>query len=380
MFLNEAQAAQILRQMQSLIHRDINLIDTQGVIFASTNPARVGQLHSGALRVIREHLPSLEVREDDESGMQKGVNLPVYTDGVMQGVIGITGAPEEVSVLGGVIRRMLEIMLENVRRKELVNTVEQARALFLENCLFSQEPDWQELKQRGRLLEIDLDQSHALLRIQLFESKQGRNVPMIPDELHGAAMLQAIQPELSGQRGQCCALLRNQILVLLNSAPRQEIVRLAQRLCKLASQGYPPSVQAYGGVSSSGSAPELPRCYLQACTACTLASRSSKSNVLYYDRVSLDFLLQSVPRLLREDLHETVFARCTDEEIAAHRELIRLYFSSGGDLRRCAAVLGMHRNTVQYRIERLMRQTGYDLRRPADAAVLFLSVLEQETS
>ena len=136
MFLNEPQAAQILREMKSLIHRDINLIDTQGVIFASTNPSRVGQLHPGALRAIRESLPSLEVRQDDGSGMQKGVNLPVYTGGVLQGVIGITGAPEEVGVFGGVIRRMLEIMLEDVRRKELASTVEQARALFLENCLF----------------------------------------------------------------------------------------------------------------------------------------------------------------------------------------------------------------------------------------------------
>lgn len=378
MFLNEPQAAQILREMKSLIHRDINLIDTQGVIFASTNPSRVGQLHPGALRVIRESLPSLEVRQDDGSGMQKGVNLPVYTGGVLQGVIGITGAPEEVGVFGGVIRRMLEIMLEDVRRKELASTVEQARALFLENCLFSQEPDWQELKQRGRLLEVDLDQPHALLRIQLFEATQGGNVPLVPDELHGAAILQAIQTELAAQRGQCCAMLRNQILVLLRSAPLQETVRLAQRLCKTASAGYPPSVQAYGGISSSGSGPELQRCYLQACTACTLASRSSKSSVLYYDRVSLEFLLQSVPRLLREDLYETVFARCSAEEISSQKELIRLYFSSSGDLRRCAAALGVHRNTVQYRLERLTRLTGYDLRRPADAAILFLSVLGQE--
>ena len=324
MFLNEPQAAQILREMKSLIHRDINLIDTQGVIFASTNPSRVGQLHPGALRVIRESLPSLEVRQDDGSGMQKGVNLPVYTGGVLQGVIGITGAPEEVGVFGGVIRRMLEIMLEDVRRKELASTVEQARALFLENCLFSQEPDWQELKQRGRLLEVDLDQPHALLRIQLFEATQGGNVPLVPDELHGAAILQAIQTELAAQRGQCCAMLRNQILVLLRSAPLQETVRLAQRLCKTASAGYPPSVQAYGGISSSGSGPELQRCYLQACTACTLASRSSKSSVLYYDRVSLEFLLQSVPHLLREDLYETVFARCSAEEISSQKELIRL--------------------------------------------------------
>lgn len=378
MLLSTQQASQILREMKSLVHHDINLIDTQGVIFASTNPARVGQFHPGALRILREGLSELNVRENDGSGMQPGVNLPIYLDGQLEGVIGITGDPAEVGVFGGVMRRMLEIMLEDLRRKDLDSTVEQARALFLENWLFSAEPDWKELEQRGRLLEIDISQPYVLLRIQLFDVSAPGGAPLLPDELHSAAIVQAIQNELPARRGQCCAALRNQILVLLRQMPLSDTVLLAQRLCRVAGRGYPASVQAYGGISSSGSGAELRRCYLQASTACTLASRSSKGNVLYYDRVSLEFLLQSVPRLLRDDLRENVFTRCPAQDVPAYARLIRLFFGSGGDLNRCAAALGVHRNTVQYRLERLTQLTGYDLRRPGDAAILFLAVLDQE--
>ena len=379
MLLSTQQASQILREMKSLVHHDINLIDTQGVIFASTNPARVGQFHPGALRILREGLSELNVRENDGSGMQPGVNLPIYLDGQLEGVIGITGDPAEVGVFGGVMRRMLEIMLEDLRRKDLESTVEQARALFLENWLFSAEPDWKELAQRGRLLEIDINQPYVLLRIQLFDvSAPDGSIPLLPDELHSAAIVQAIQNELPARRGQCCAALRNQLLVLLRQLPLSDTVLLAQRLCRVAGRGYPASVQAYGGISSSGSGAELRRCYLQASTACTLASRSSKGNVLYYDRVSLEFLLQSVPHLLRDDLRESVFTRCPAQDVPAYARLIRLFFGSGGDLNRCAAALGVHRNTVQYRLERLVRLTGYDLRRPGDAAILFLAVLDQE--
>lgn len=378
MLLSTQQASQILREMKSLVHHDINLIDTQGVIFASTNPARVGQFHPGALRILREGLSELNVRENDGSGMQPGVNLPIYLDGQLEGVIGVTGDPAEVGVFGGVMRRMLEIMLEDLRRKDLDSTVEQARALFLENWLFSAEPDWKELAQRGRLLEIDISQPYVLLRIQLFDVSAPGGAPLLPDELHSAAIVQAIQNELPARRGQCCAALRNQILVLLRQLPLSETVLLAQRLCRVAGRGYPASVQAYGGISSSGSGAELRRCYLQASTACTLASRSSKGNVLYYDRVSLEFLLQSVPRLLRDDLRESVFTRCPAQDVPAYARLIRLFFGSGGDLNRCAAALGVHRNTVQYRLERLTQLTGYDLRRPGDAAILFLAVLDQE--
>lgn len=378
MLLSTQQASQILREMKSLVHHDINLIDTQGVIFASTNPARVGQFHPGALRILREGLSELNVRENDGSGMQPGVNLPIYLDGQLEGVIGITGDPAEVGVFGGVMRRMLEIMLEDLRRKDLDSTVEQARALFLENWLFSAEPDWKELEQRGRLLEIDISQPYVLLRIQLFDVSAPGGAPLLPDELHSASIVQAIQNELPARRGQCCAALRNQILVLLRQMPLSDTVLLAQRLCRVAGRGYPASVQAYGGISSSGSGAELRRCYLQASTACTLASRSSKGNVLYYDRVSLEFLLQSVPRLLRDDLRESVFTRCPAQDVPAYARLIRLFFGSGGDLNRCAAALGVHRNTVQYRLERLTQLTGYDLRRPGDAAILFLAVLDQE--
>lgn len=378
MLLSTQQASQILREMKSLVHHDINLIDTQGVIFASTNPAREGQFHPGALRILREGLSELNVRENDGSGMQPGVNLPIYLDGQLEGVIGITGDPAEVGVFGGVMRRMLEIMLEDLRRKDLDSTVEQARALFLENWLFSAEPDWKELAQRGRLLEIDINQPYVLLRIQLFDVSASGGAPLLPDELHSASIVQAIQNELPTRRGQCCAALRNQILVLLRQMPLSDTVLLAQRLCRVAGRGYPASVQAYGGISSSGSGAELRRCYLQASTACTLASRSSKGNVLYYDRVSLEFLLQSVPRLLRDDLRESVFTRCPAQDVPAYARLIRLFFGSGGDLNRCAAALGVHRNTVQYRLERLTQLTGYDLRRPGDAAILFLAVLDQE--
>ena len=310
--------------------------------------------------------------------MQPGVNLPIYLDGQLEGVIGITGDPAEVGVFGGVMRRMLEIMLEDLRRKDLDSTVEQARALFLENWLFSAEPDWKELEQRGRLLEIDISQPYVLLRIQLFDVSAPGGAPLLPDELHSASIVQAIQNELPARRGQCCAALRNQILVLLRQMPLSDTVLLAQRLCRVAGRGYPASVQAYGGISSSGSGAELRRCYLQASTACTLASRSSKGNVLYYDRVSLEFLLQSVPRLLRDDLRESVFTRCPAQDVPAYARLIRLFFASGGDLNCCAAALGVHRNTVQYRLERLVQLTGYDLRRPGDAAILFLAVLDQE--
>lgn len=142
MYISQQDAQSIVDEMKACIHRDINIIDENGVILASTNPVRQGQLHQGALRIIRENLPSLIIGEDNlKEGVQQGINLPIVLDGRIEGVIGITGDPNVVSAFGDVIKRMTEIMMESSRQWEQMKLTERAKGLFVENWLFSDEPD-----------------------------------------------------------------------------------------------------------------------------------------------------------------------------------------------------------------------------------------------
>ena len=57
-------------------------------------------------------------------------------------------------------------------------------------------------------------------------------------------------------------------------------------------------------------------------------------------------------------------------------ELIRLYFREGGDISRCARRLFIHRNTFQYRMDRLEKRTGCKLRDPRSSLLLYLAARE----
>ena len=161
-------AQSIVNEMKASIHRDINIMDEQGIILASTNPARRGTLHQGAARILREGLPSLTIREDDPAaGVQRGINLPITLDGRTVGVIGVTGDPSEVSVFGDIIKRMTEIMVEGVQRQEESDLLDRAKSLFVENWLFADSPDWPELELRGRLLGFDLNSTYRVALLQL---------------------------------------------------------------------------------------------------------------------------------------------------------------------------------------------------------------------
>ncbi len=375
MFISRQDAQSIVEEVKAAIGRDINIMDETGRILASTNPARQGQMHPAAERILREHLPSLTVEEDQpETGMQAGINLPVQIDGTAAGVIGITGPPEEVAGFGSVIKLLTEILVERVRKNEQADLLERARRLFMESWLFSRQEDWADLEVRGRLLGFDLSSPYTVVILRLPRPALEGTVEDLR-EMRSTLILRMIRNRLGQDRRHECAVIRDKIIILLCGLDRAETLAAAQGICQDVEGYY--AIPVPGGISSPSRSPaDLRRCYLEARTASMAAAQSERSLLLFYDEVSLEFLVQSIPQDLRRDLQSLVFSSCTDQERAALSQLVRLYFQEDGDLRRCAERLFLHRSTLQYRLDGLRRRTGYDLRRPKDAMLLYLASQE----
>ena len=157
MFLTKENGMRIVEEIKETIGRDVNIMDRTGTILASTDPKRIGQLHTIAKEILEQQLPVLEVAAGEEGpGAQQGVNLPIYVDGNCEGVIGITGPPDAVRDFGAIVKKMTEILLTTMRQQEQSLLVEQARSLFLEEWLFAQNLDWSAFAERGALLDIDI--------------------------------------------------------------------------------------------------------------------------------------------------------------------------------------------------------------------------------
>lgn len=374
MQINRQHAQSIVDEMKCSIHRDINIMDQQGVIIASTNPARSGRLHQGAAELIAGGLPSLTVLEDDPArGVQAGINLPIVIDDELLGVIGITGNPAEVGVFGDVIKRMTELMLESVRQKEDSDLMDRAKGLFIENWLFADRLDWAELEIRGRLLGIDIAQPYTVAILQLSRFAQGGGEAAGElGELQSNQILRMIQSRLRGRKNHDCAVVRNRIIVLLGQSGRQDSYAVVNQICQDVGSYY--GVRVGGGISSVAKAPgDIRRCYAEARTAGMVAGQSPRGGVLFYDEVSLEFIVQSIPSPILKDLRDLVFSACDEEEAEALSRTVNLYFDCDGNLNACAQAAYVHRNTVQYRLECVRKRTGYDLRIPKDAILLYLA-------
>ena len=354
MYISQQDAQSIVDEMKACIHRDINIIDENGVILASTNPVRQGQLHQGALRIIRENLPSLIIGEDNlKEGVQQGINLPIVLDGRIEGVIGITGDPNVVSAFGDVIKRMTEIMMESSRQWEQMRLTERAKGLFVENWLFSDEPDWVELEIRGQLLHLDINAPYTVALLKLKPSNTEKNVrPEDLFEMRSSLILRMAQKQLKDNPNHFCTVVKNRVMVLLCCTNRNEAYSMINSICQDIESYY--GLRIYAGISQETQKPvDIRRCYLEAKTAGAIAEQSANERVKFYDQVSLEFIAQSIPYSIKKDLRKLVFGGCTPQEQEDYSQVIRLYFEQDGNIQ---------------------KKVGYSLKVPKEAMLLYLAI------
>ena len=194
--------------------------------------------------------------------------------------------------------------------------------------------------------------------------------------LRGQKLLAHIRRmRLPGQSGHC-AILHGELVLLLCGVEREELYTFARALCAEAESRCGAAMAGgIGGVADSILSAR--RSFREACAAARAAGASGTGGRIFlYDQISLEYLAESLPRALLRDLKETTFAACTPEEVRDFKALLRMYFAQDGDLRRCAEALYLHRNTVQYRLDRIRDKTGYDFRKPRDAFLLYLASLD----
>lgn len=382
MFISVHNARVIADEMKKLIGRDINIMDERGIILASTNPSRSGTLHEGAARVMREKL-SLLVVENDESGrgMQQGINLPIVSGGRPVGVIGITGPPSEVSLFGSIIKRMTELMIDNIRQNDRTDLADREKRDFLEEWIFADKPNWERLRIRGSRFGFDTEKPClvALLRIVPAAEFAAENADENADDnaegVHMEIALGRIRERLC--ENPCChaMIFRGRILMLFYQTSGAQAIEELTEICRFLENLY--GFFLCGGMSSedSGEA-DIRRSYAEAEIACALSGRAGHGTIVPYDRYSPEFIAWNMPGKVRQRLYRSVFGfPHSPEDMEEMLQTIRLYFEYNGDIREISARMYIHENTFRYRINRLKNRTGYDLRKPAESMVLFFAML-----
>src|SRR3954469_1700137 len=138
MYILSTELAQdIVGRTMKIIPYNVNVMDANGTILASGNPARIGELHAGAMLALAKRL-TVEVDHASARNMhgaQPGINLPLTVNGQLCGAVGLSGAPEEGRQFGELVRLTAEMILEQAQLTGELQRDSRYREAFVLNLI-----------------------------------------------------------------------------------------------------------------------------------------------------------------------------------------------------------------------------------------------------
>lgn len=370
MFISNESAQAIVNEMKTLLGYNINIMNDEGRIIASTNPERIGQLHEGAKQLVEQKMDRLVV--ENESALKNtrpGINFPIVINDKIVGVIGVTGVPSEVLTPGNVIKRMTELMVESLQQKESQMMINSSRSRFLNSWIEWDGSNIEEFYNRGKLLGIDTTPKQSVVCVDFGGSKLYFNDPdnsLKPDQILSKV---AVSSGFPGPELYCYS--DDYFVFLIPESTNEQALKIAGMFQREVAVHTKKMV--FIGISShSGTSSEIAILFREARSACEIAKRSDGRSIQIYSRTDPEFIAGSISEDIRVALMNSVLGTCRKERRSEYIELLHYYFQYNGVLNDAAAAMFIHRNTFQYRIDKMEKEIGYRLNNSRDRFILYL--------
>lgn len=366
MEIEDIIAEKIIARTKGLIPYDINVMNKQGRVLASTDASRVGLEHQGA-RWVMEHQAAVTVEQADTrflSGAKPGVNLPIEYQGNCIGVVGITGDPAKVCELGALLKMTAELLVEQSREKDAALQ----RHLDKELCI----------RQLCQGL-LDEEQAHT----QLQKLQLGIRLPAVCVIIKPTPALDPTQlrPSLALLlKGLFCFNADASVSVIIEMTATQTPTlaatlanietKVAAKMAQLSPLLGSSFKAGIGCVANSYATLTLSHATASAALEFGLAKRSDplsaapSGDYYYYEQHKEKIIISSLAKdwHLAELTKEYRALRAQDAN-GTLRLTLQTLMSSAIDMSSCAQQLNIHRNTLRNRLEKIQDITGVDYKR-----------------
>ena len=359
--LDPGLAQHIVDRAMAILPHNINVMDAQGMIIGSGDPARLHTRHEGAQLV----LANRRVVEIDRQaaaclrGVRPGVNLPLMHSDQLIGVLGITGDPEVVRPYAELVRMAAEMLVEH--------------------RVLQSERNWQRHQLESWLRQL-LDPQYSLSAVQGEAERLGLNLAWprqmclitLNEQGDNRAEQSRLLAALSGRGESWVAPLgRHEVLWCRGlQANRDDTAWLQQadeREWGVRTLAISDALYSLDQLRQAGQVLHDLKAYVQRRhpqQRLLMLEHWRLATLLYAQRDSwlLQGWLQPLRQMLAHDGHGVL------------RETLEAWCAHDGQAQTCADVLGIHRNTLRYRLERIAELSGLDLSRAESRLQLSLGL------
>lgn len=365
----------IVDSIASLINHNVVICNRRGIIIAATNRSRLGVYHEGIERMLQSGEDMLVVSEESANAKEflPGVNQPLLYRGAAVGSLGITGNPDEVKVFCKVVRSFVQQQLMELDKEKSKANQRQVLSSFVYSWIFREDDqDSAEFELRARSLGIDLQAPRVMCVIN---SCLPASQSSIVDQKNQDMLLFVESYIESFDKQHIVSLLGQNLVVLLNT-PSTERAKTLMTNLKGALQQQLDVDCAIGIGSACRNQSEVKLCYESARLACNASRDTPNHEIFVFELFDLELIVSTINRRHLQRLFNYVF-RNYDDPVAIDESIsiLQVYINSNRSIDQTAQILCLHKNTIQYRLNKVQELTGYNPRHAWDLTLLHTVVL-----
>lgn len=354
--IDHSLAMQIVNTVKDVCGQDINFIDQSGIIFASTNPKRIGTFHEIGQKAAATG-NTIEVSSDNSFyGIQKGINMPVYHNQSLLAVIGITGEPDTVRKYAHLAERITNLLVREQELNMISRSQNDKRQYLIDSLIRNDNADRNmdyvhkllkefdiSVQTSKRLILIQVNTRYNMANLSLLEQKVTQMFSMFPVNLYTFhypnEYLAVIDTEL---------FEKNSFILKQFAADNKMLLKIA--------------------VGKSTSIYQLAESCSSARTALKSVTDTTEGFVMFDDLV-LELILSGLGEEEKKEFLSRTIASLTEEEL----HIISTYFEQDMSLHDTSEQLFLHKNTLQYKLNHIYKKTGLNPRKFKDAVLLYLA-------
>ncbi len=354
--ISKQLAQQIVDTIHDVCGYNINFINTQGIIYASSDPERIESYHEIGRQVAITG-ETIEVEYDgDYPGTNKGINIPVYHHKRVIAVVGISGNPTDVRRYAHLAERISNILLHEQELNSRHRTIDEKKQYLLRSIINKDFENQDYLQECIREFKIDTGHSYRMIKIALNSRYNLRNIAMLEQDIE--ALFSTLKNSLYTYA------YPNHFMGIIH----EDTFSSDNYNLKSFSESHKDIVKMAIGKSSP-----FYKCSESWETAETALDsiKGTPGSLVVFDELTLEILLAGLPQNKVNEYLSKVLSKLTDEDL----KLLQIYYEVNMSLQSTAQKMFLHKNTIQQRLNRITSNTGYNPRNFKDAFIFYLAIL-----
>ena len=341
----------VIRQMGEAAGHTVGVIDETGVVIACSDLARVGENDSA----ISEDLAY--------------TSDAVVIDGFTYRAIGPMGSRDNIIFVSGEDEesaRLCDVLAVSFTAIKSLNEEKYDKATFIKNIILDNILP-SDIYVRSKELHFSSEESRVVILFKFLDRTEVPPFNMIgqlfPDKEHDLAI----------------NIAENEVALVKVVKPDLELRELEHDLVSVAdtlkSEFYTNAVIGIGTIVTE--VKDLARSYKEAQTAIEVGKVfDTEKSVLSYENLGIGRLVYQLPTTLCEMFLQEVFKYGSLESLDQETlQTIQCFFENSLNVSETSRKLFVHRNTLVYRLEKIRKLTGLDLREFDSAITLKVALM-----